>query len=338
MEMLEDMPAQAATGKDRDAPNHEKTAAQIDHELAAQIAPSGSVVVSGFWRSGTTWLQEYLAKLLAAKTIFEPFHFRVPATKKLFKYYGLAKKSESVRELFIPYCAEAVLEPHSLLYHYYDSALRANLSGRIVRLLRQGVSESYRTRVLVKFTRGQFSLHAAQSTFAMPLIHVYRDPRAVIASAKMTDWYWLFDELSLPEQLLEVQDGRAEFFSRWADEIRAFDHDKISGMAAYWAITERFLCDVFAKRGQSRTIFVSYEELCRDPALVLEILAKLQVQTADTGDACAMNGDSFSTSNQRRGVSSAERISGWQKVLSRAEAETIASIAKHFGFDERLVE
>src|ERR1700744_1192686 len=28
--------------------------------------------VSGFWRSGTTWLQEYLASGFHAKTIFEP--------------------------------------------------------------------------------------------------------------------------------------------------------------------------------------------------------------------------------------------------------------------------
>ncbi len=331
------LPSDAPAAQPREPGPDEKLAVEIDHLLANQINPADSLIVSGFWRSGTTWLQEYLAKLLAAKTIFEPFHFRVPAMKKLCKHYGLAQKSESVRELFIPYCAEAALEPHALLYHYYDSALRADLSGHIVRLLRQEVSESYRTRVLVKFTRGQFSLHAAQNTFAMPLIHVYRDPRAVIASAKMTDWYWLFDHLSLHEQLLEVQDGRAEFFSRWAGEIRDFDHDKISRMAAYWAITEKFLQHSFVDN-QRRVVFVSYEELCRGPELVLEILAKLRVQKALSGNFETMNGDSFSTSNQRRGASSAERISGWRKVLSRAEAETIAAIAKHFGFDERLVE
>jgi hypothetical protein len=30
------------------------------------------VFVSGFWRSGTTWMQELLAKSLHAKTVFEP--------------------------------------------------------------------------------------------------------------------------------------------------------------------------------------------------------------------------------------------------------------------------
>lgn len=337
MEMIQDMPAPAGLDKDREWPEHAKTAAAIDHALAAQIDPASSVVVSGFWRSGTTWLQECLAGILGAKTIFEPFHFRVPATKKLFKYYNVAKKPEAVRELFIPYCADQALAPYSVLYHYYDNALRADLGGHIVRLLRQDISESYRTKVVVKFTRGQFSLPAAQNTFAMPVIHVYRDPRAIIASAKMTDWYWLFDHLSLTEQLLEPQDGRADYFVRWADAISEYDNDKIAKIAAYWAITEMFILKSFS-HDRGRAVLVSYEALCRRPELILELLAQLGVQKKINNDFLAVNGDSFSTSARRRGASSAERIGGWSKVLSTAEGELIESIAKHFGFANRLSE
>lgn len=337
MEMVQEMPAASGVGKEQDSPVQARTAAAIDHALAAQIDPAGSVVVSGFWRSGTTWLQECLAEILDAKTIFEPFHFRVPATKKLFKYYNLAKKPEPVRELFIPYCADKALAPYSLLYHYYDSALRADLGGHIVRLLRRDVAESYRPRVLVKFTRGQFSLPAAQNTFAMPVIHVYRDPRAIIASAKMTDWYWLFDHLSLKEQLLEPQDGRAQYFARWSEAIAEYDNDKVAKIAAYWAMTEIFLLHAFSHNSR-RAMLVSYEELCRRPELMLEILEKLNVQKKVNTDFGAVSGDSFSTSQQRRGASSAERISGWNKVLSTAEIAMIESVAKHFGFANRLSE
>ncbi len=310
-------------------------AESVDLALAGQINPADTVVVSGFWRSGTTWLEEALTKILDAKTVFEPFHFMVPAAKKIFKHAGVAKKSEPFRELFIPYCGTATLEMHSLLHQYYDHALRAGLSGRAVRVLRKSAAESYRTRVLVKFTRGQFSLHAAQSTFAMPLIHVFRDPRAVIASAKMTDWYWLFDHLRLSEQLLEPPDGRADFFRRWADEIRTYDHDKIARMAAYWAITEKFLLEAFANQTR-RAVFVSYEELCRRPEILLHTLARQNVPIGATENLPDVNGDSFSTSAQRRGVSVEERISGWKKVLSRAEIATIENVIRHFGLDSRL--
>ena len=309
-------------------------AAEIDHRLASQLQPRDTIVVSGFWRSGTTWLQEYLAEILGAKTIFEPFHFKVRAAQKLFKHYGVAKKSESFHELFIPYCAERTLDPSSLLYRYYDGTLRADLPGRAVRVLRQDASESERTRVVVKFTRGQFSLAAAHRTFAMPIIHLYRDPRAVVASAKMTDWYWLFDHLSLQEQLLEVNDGRADYFRRDAEALREYDRDKIARIAAYWASTEKFLRDAFAE-AQSRIVLVSYEKLCRQPESVLEILAQLNVPTERHGSSPAGRGDSFSTSPQRRGASAAERIGGWTNVLSSAEIAMIESIVEHFGLNTR---
>ncbi len=340
MPLLHDSASQTLTGV---SPGHEheplsdaRFAAETDHMLAARVDPSETVVVSGFWRSGTTWLQESLAELLEAKTIFEPFHFSVPATKKLFKYYGLAKKSESFRELFIPYCAEQTLESQPLLHHYYERALRADLPGNAVRVLRKEVAECHRTRVVVKFTRGQFSLHAAQNTFGMPILHVSRDPRAIVASAKMTDWFWLFKHLSLKEQLLEIKDGRARFFRPWADVIAEYDHDEISRLAAYWALTEKFLCAVFAER-QARIAFVRYEELTRRKAqLMAELLERLGVNKARSASLRISDHDSFSTSQQRQGASTDERIAGWKKALTRAEIAAIEAIVQRLGFTDRL--
>lgn len=330
------LPGDVSTGEHYEERQAKKRAEAIDHAVASQIDPRETVVISGFWRSGTTWLQEYLAELLQAKTIFEPFHFLVPASKKLFKHYGIAKKPEAVRELFIPYAADRPFAPESLLYYYYDGALRADLSGRAVRVLRKDVSESYRPRVVVKFTRGQFSLHAAHHTFAMPVIHVYRDPRAVVASAKMTDWYCLFDHLDLPEQLLAMQDGRAEFFGCYADVIREFGHDKVARIAAYWALTEKFIQEAFAK-DRARFIAVSYEKLNREKeSLMPALLAGLGIRAVQHDKLAGANKDSFSTSSQRQGVSTEERIRGWQKALSRAEIAVIETVAQRLNFGDRL--
>lgn len=312
-----------------------KSAADIDHALAPQIDPSESVVVSGFWRSGTTWLEEALTEILQAKTIFEPFHFSVPATRKLFKYYGIAKKPEAFRELFIPHCGDATLELQPVLHNYYDGALRADLAGDAVRVLRRDTAECYRTRVVAKFTRGQFSLRAAQNTFGMPIIHVYRDPRAVIASAKMTDWYWLFDHLSLKAQLLDIKDGRANYFRRWAEVIQEFDADKVARLAAYWSLTEKFLLDSFANGG--RIAVVRYEDLNRQKEkLMLDTLATLGVKKNWNDQIQLSNRDSYSTSQQRQGLSATERISGWKKVLTANEITTIESVVAKFGFTDRM--
>ncbi|MFQ5629412.1 MAG: sulfotransferase, partial [bacterium] len=229
-------------------PGYEKNASETDHAIASQIDPSKSLVVSGFWRSGTTWLQEYLAATLQAKTIFEPFHFLVPGSKNLFRFYRILKKPQGFKELFLPYCAARSLQNYPLLMNDFDRALRADLPGPAVRVLRKSVEESRLTRVVVKFTRGQLCLRAAQEAFEMPLIHIYRDPRAVVASMKMTDWFWLFDHLGLQEQLLKVKDGRATVFSVWADAIAEYDGDKIARIAAYWALSEKYLEDSFSDR------------------------------------------------------------------------------------------
>lgn len=325
----------ASINEKRAAKDDQNLAEAVDFELADQLNPADTVVISGFWRSGTTWLEETLTEILGAKTIFEPFHFLVPAARRLFKHSGVAKKTTPFHELFMPYCGATKLESQSLLHYYYDRALRAGLSGRAVRVLRKSAAESYRTRVLVKFTRGQLSLNAAQNTFAMPLIHVYRDPRAVIASAKITDWYWLFDHLNLPEQLLEPPDGRADFFRCWTDEIHRFNHEKTVRIAAYWAITEKFFSQALAN-GARRAVFIGYEELCRKPEILLHILERLNVPTVAIENLTAISSDSFSTSAARRGASVEERISGWKKILSSAEIATIESVIQHFGLEARL--
>lgn len=313
-----------------------KSAAEVDRALAPQIDPRDTMVISGFWRSGTTWLEEALTEILQAKTIFEPFHFLVPSAKKLFKYYGIAKKPEPFRELFMPFCGDRTLEWQPLLHQYYDRALRADLPGDAVRVLRQDAEECYRTRVVVKFTRGQLSLRAAQNTFGMPIIHVYRDPRAVIASAKMTDWYWLFDHLRLQEQLLDIKDGRANFFGQWAEAIAEYDNDKVTRIAAYWSLTERFLQETFAD-GRGRIAFVSYEELSRGKEeFMLALLVQLGVKKVWRDEVQLTNRDSYSTSQQRQGASTAERIAGWKKALTSAEIATIEAVVTRFGLAKRM--
>jgi hypothetical protein len=319
---------------------HEKLPYHIDRLLAARIDPRDTLVISGFWRSGTTWLQEVLAQLLKAKTVFEPLHFEVPAAREIFAYYQVAIKHDPFLELYLPYCGDQMLgEP---LRSLFDKALRADLPGQGLRLLRSDVSEGLRRRIVLKFVRAQLCLRAAQNTFMMPVIHIYRDPRAIIASIKKTEWGWLFDHLWLREQLLEPRDGRADFFGRWRDEILEYDKsDAFARVTAYWALTEKFLQHCYGDADQrTRIVFVSYEELCQKrEKSVSQILEKLGVRPEVPPEHNrVLDVDSFSTAQQRRGASMEERIAGWQKTLSRTEVATVESIVQRFGFADRLVQ
>jgi hypothetical protein len=308
-----------------------------DRLVALGADPSRSLVVSGFWRSGTTWLQESLAQLLGAKTVFEPFHFEVPAAWALLSRSQPAVKPAPVLELHMPYCGDAELSGE--LRSVFGGALRGTLAGRGTRLLRTDPRECLRRRILVKLVRGHLCLRAAQRTFGMPIIHVYRDPRGVVASVLQTGWGWLFDHLRLAEQLLEPRDGRAAAFEPWREAIEEYDaQDTIVRLAAYWAITERFLRDSLPSDVGGRCLFLSYEELCRKREdFLVETVARLGLPAPPASRRRAvLDQESLSTSESRRGATLEDRILGWREQLSPAQSSTIADIARRFGLADRL--
>ena len=61
----------------------------VDWTLARLNVARPVVLVSGFWRSGTTWMQECLAEALAAKTVFEPLSPLDPRRRAMLVARGL---------------------------------------------------------------------------------------------------------------------------------------------------------------------------------------------------------------------------------------------------------
>lgn len=307
----------------------------IDRASAFRYDPSQTLVVSGFWRSGTTWLEEALREVLHAKTLFEPLCELAREARPVHVHAGVAGKSMEFLRLFMPYCAGAGLDDHPL-HDVFRKALRSESWGSWLRRFRKDLSESLRPRIVVKFVRAQLCLRAAQGSFAMPVLHVYRDPRAIIASIRNTRWHWLFDHLSLKGQLLDPPDGRAAYFGRWRDEILDYDRqDPVARVAAYWALTEKFVEDAYRDRPR-RFVCMGYEELVqgRESAFA-ETLRRLEL-TPWRSEFQVSRRDSTTTSQRQRGASVSERVAGWRKVLTDAETERIESIVRGFGFGARL--
>ncbi|MCG3119042.1 MAG: hypothetical protein ALAOOOJD_01370 [bacterium] len=308
----------------------------LDCELSSRLNPHETLVVSGFWRSGTTWLEEALREILEAKTLFEPLDPLADDMQAVLAHDGVATKKFEFLRLYMPYCNAGTLHGHPL-YDVFYRALRSESRGAWVRRFRKGLEESYRSRLVVKFVTAQLCLRAAQNTFDMPVLHVYRDPRAVVASIKKTRWHWLFDHLVLRKHLLRERDGRDDFFGQWREEILDYDRQHpIARVAAYWALTEKFLEHSYADY-RGRTVFVSYEKLAQQRETIFAaLLAQLGLRPAQENFR-VLGDDSTTTSDAQRGASVGERLAGWKKFLTAPEIAVIESIVQRFDLEDRLV-
>lgn len=313
-----------------------EAAYRLDSELATRVDPHETLVVSGFWRSGTTWLEEALREILQAKTLFEPCDPLTEEMQAIHAHDQVAHKTFEFLRLYMPYCSADTLHGHPL-HELFRRAVVAESRGSWIRRFRKNLAESRQTRVVVKFVRAQLCLRAAQNTFNMPALHVYRDPRAVIASIKKTRWHWLFEHLELRKQLLRQRDGRADFFNQWTDEILEYDRDDaVARVAAYWALTERFVQQSYTGY-QGRFALVSYEQLAQEREKVFaEILQRLNLRPA-TENFEVSRADSTTTSQLQRGASVRERVAGWKKYLSAAEIAVIENVVTRLGFAGRLL-
>ena len=93
-------------------------------------------VVIGFWRSGTSWLQQSLAATLRAKTVFEPLSPAIPTYDRLVR--GQVLYSDAARHAFMP-CLGAPAD--DAIWRYLDLAFAGYGPGTFALLSREHLLE-----------------------------------------------------------------------------------------------------------------------------------------------------------------------------------------------------
>lgn len=270
------------------------------------------VLVSGFWRSGTTWLQECLADSLGAKTVFEPLSPMEPrrraATEVLFP------GDEDALQAFIPPSCPT----DRAFWAYLDAACTGAHGSRFLLSCRRAVRESFHAAIVVKDVRLQFNLDAFHRRFGVPVVHLRRHPCAVVASLREADWHWSFDRV----RLAGPADGSRPDPARRSPPEQAFDTDALSRIAATWARSERHVALTLRDRPWGRLL--TYEHLVAEPAGMLAALCRdlglVQVRTAAFGQPSAtIHPDEFAAP----GRMAHDR---WRDLLSGPEIARIQAI------------
>ncbi len=281
-----------------------RTSEIVDTSLALAGLAKPVVLVSGFWRSGTTWLQECLTESLGAKSIFEPLSPEHPLRRAALR--SLFAGDEDALQAFIP----GLFEHEAPEWVALDRACRGLDGGAFLLSCRRSVAEARRRAIVVKDVRLHSNLETFHRRFAVPVVHIRRHPCAVVASLITADWHWSFSRVRL---------GRLD---PSIDASFEFDTDALSRIAAYWAHVERRAS--LALRGQGWGHVMSYEDFVEDPAStfagVCDRLGLRRLHDPDFGrPAASIHPDAFS---MRAGS-----LEPWRTILRAADVARVEDIA-----------
>lgn len=311
----------------------------VDQYQADKVDPAQTLVLTGFWRSGTTWLMTLVSELTHTKTVFEPLHVNVFAGARTHPYAPVIDPGVHYKDDFLHYFmpfAENDFNHYTDLESFLYKAMRAELSNRWLQMGRVKHSDALLTRVTCKFVRGQLMIPALNRTFNTPVIHIYRDPRAVIASMLRKDWGdWIY-EMSLKAVLLDIPDGRSDFFDSYRDLIETYDRaDIATRIAVYWMLTETYVAHCAATCGSPAIL--SYDKLMAEGTDDLkDTLEALNMDVALS--EAAVDRPSETTYGVRRDISQTARAASWQSELSPQAIATIEKLVTDMGMQDRLVQ
>ena len=298
----------------------------VDHYQADKVNPADTLIITGYWRSGTTWLMTLVSQLITTKTMFEPLHVKVFNSLKAHPYAPIIDPAfpyeDNYLQYFMPF-AEEDFSAYRDLEGFMEKALRAEISNPWAQIGRVRVSDAFRTRVTCKLVRGQLSILAMNRLFGAPVMHVHRDPRPVVASITRKDWgHWLYD-MSLRKILLEVPDGRAEYFEQFTDLIDKYDNDDIiSRLTVYWVVTEKYVMHLAETTGVP--LILSYETLLEEGGSDLLKQTLREMGVADEFNEEIDDAPSETTQRSRH-EAVAKKVPSWKREL---DAGTIAKIEK----------
>ncbi len=302
----------------------------IDRCVSPRVRSEDGALITGFWRSGTTWLLQEWASRRVAKSIFEPFHPRAGRYVSATRVADSLESSE--RALTMPFAdSHESVDPD--LVEVIERSLKAKIGGPWVRRARRSILEAPRRRVVVKLVLGQLCAGALAERFGVEHVHLWRDPRAVAASLQRGSWWrgWL-DGVALRRLLLDPEDGRRRFFVRYEALIDDFDRrDALERVVSLWCLTELFLEREGAAMRASRTA-LNYEEIASDPAALDRALGgKARVSQG------ASPTPSPTTARGRVALTAAQRLLGWREELKASEREAIEGVVRAFELEERLL-
>ncbi|WP_250434166.1 sulfotransferase domain-containing protein [Hanstruepera flava] len=267
------------------------------------------VIVVGSARSGTSWLSETLAQPYRYRMLFEPE--QETRTKKGHLICDKWLNTETVTQ-----------EAHTYLKRVFQNRvdcdwIAQNSNRKFKRHLWPFLPKKY----IIKFVRANLAAHYMNTVFAIPLIHIIRNPYDVICSQQQVKFPWLYDLSHFVKQ-----DRLVELIKRtYAYDITQFsnlNHTEI--LALRWCIENVIPLEVF-KPYFNKALVVRYEELFNNLDMFYDICSRFNLEPVDDLKAILKQPSSKTHPN-----STLHKAPAKKKNLTSVEVDQVSQILDVF--------
>lgn len=291
----------------------------IDYAQSFAQDQPNKILINGFWRSGTTWIQENIATANEAKTIFEPLcsFAKPPYLKKKLE------RDKNAKVQLEPYMPLSIEEFSDEDWKYMDQLLKGfsvpvfNYSNR-----RSIIMPAHRT--VVKTIRAPFILNDLMRYFKdLKVVHISRHPCAVIASLKYAKWRWNMDGVKFSE-LYDVANIKDPELKNDVEILLSYDDQEgYKKFAAFWAITEKYATRIDDK---DRFYHMFYENLVYETDEEFE--KTYEFLNIENPKEILAEKPSIVSAMDRKNLTKKERTESWRGRLSSEEIDNIQDIVQ----------
>ena len=293
--------------------------------LTPECELSKTIIVTGFPRSGTTWMAEIIREISGSKLLNEPLRQNTPprAGEVGFnsrKFIGPSEEHPQKKAFLSNVLKGKVGKNANWYFKEQDSFGKLN--------------EHFTNRKLVvKFCRAGGIIHWLDNQFDMKgIVTIIRHPCATIDSMMRWADYWKEPEGEwLQKRRLAYKTNVPEnIYNRFKDIFQGFTSWE-ENLAIMWCLEYYFLLEEYPNTN-NKWILISYERLLIDgESEIKNTISKLGLDTDSTN--IFLSRPSKTASDSLNSTNLEEQIYKYKKNLSTVQIDQILKIVDTFGIN-----
>ncbi len=300
----------------------------IDQLSSFNKKPSDAIIISGFWRSGTTFFFELIQKLTNGKVVSEPFEFRFkPSRKYHLKKNFMTSNGNYITEMY-PYIP---INSKDLNLLIFIEKLTKGSIGDYKTHRRKPLKNSFKSPVIVKFVRANLAIGAIQNHFACKTIFILRHPAAIVASILRGEGMRYFLTIDYFKDIFTLQSHlMKDYLHHYSHLLSKDNYNPIEYITLYWCITN-IVPLLQIQTNNFNPYIIYYEEFMLNQNSSIQDLVRYLETDKNNSHNIDMFENSSTTRSNRINSSLHDRIFGWKNELQPDQISMIYNICALFG-------